>query len=184
MDRIKSDLVEILPKLVDKLTGDHIFLASGVSLSLANDDDVVNMAVGQRFLVVKPGRFPLVEGLTSGAGREEMAHEGDISVNLFCRLNTDRQGEDARWLLDETLGALRCWFEVLQSLHMYDPTAVVDEVEYWILNKPFRCLWWAAEPRAVGRKAPGWGKIASAWELAYTQKLDYPTRIPDGPEFT
>lgn len=184
MDRIQSDLVTILPKLVSKLTDDHIFKSSGVSLSLANDDDVVNMAVGQMFAVIKPGRFLVNQGLAAGAGREAMAHDGEIAINLFCRLNTDRQGEDTNWLLDESLGVLRCWAEIQQSLHMYDPTVTEDEVDYWILNQPMRCLWWAADPRAVGRKAPGWGKIASAWELNYTQKLDYPTRIPDGPEFT
>src|SRR5579884_2855511 len=153
-----TDLATILAAARDKLVADGVFAASACFLTLNPDD--LRFPPSDQFAAVCPGPQRINTGVYVGGGRDIVVVEGQLTVSLWCRLALDQQPRDDSYLTDATLGALRRWRCVVNSLLLYQP---LDGGGNQLLPKGFK--WEGLDSYSRDYQGVGWGCLKSSFSF-------------------
>ena len=144
------------------LSGDRVFE------TLASDEDHLSSPPGDRFVTVRPGRFPADERLYAGSGRWAVGFLGTMRVALFNRVGSDQELRSVKAIRDLTRGMLASWLRILDGLQGFNPVNVSG---HCILKEPMRVVEFSLEPKKAREPHGSWCVLSSTWETKFITDL-------------
>lgn len=122
-----------------------------VFLYLGRADDLAKNPQGERFASIgfRTQRADL--GIVAGGGKEHSAWDASALVNVFARLGTDREMQDARLLKDRSNGVAALVRKVAAAVQLFTGAKHEDGNASWFVQ-PSRIhgITWNPRPIATG----------------------------------
>jgi hypothetical protein len=171
--RLPSYLEDILAAIAAQLASATSLPPSAIHMTL-DPNEPPPVKTGQTMLTYCPASFPLDQPEFAGASIVAPTFNGVLEVSLWIRVLLDQPGRAEAYLTNQVKGGLALMRKIMGSntqpstgLLGFDP---LDDQGNPLLKQPMRMLpsGWRTVP---GQRPPDWRRIASGWELAYTQKL-------------
>ena len=160
--RIATKLQTVVRTIKAKIASDGIVDPSLCFLSLQSDEETVGRAPSDQFVKIYLEEFPAFQAGLTGGGNELLMIEGIWVISIFSRYAADVDWADDSYILDSSNGLLVKWDELLESIHMFDPT---DGDGNFLLVEPMRL---ATGYRMVKQKPiAGWGRIGAPFEIKF-----------------
>lgn len=158
---------ELLSQVVGQLLKGTGFPADCVFDSLASDDAHLRFPAADRFVTVRPDRFPTAPGFTGG-GRALTGFDGSVRVALYYRYAADQELRSTRLLRDRTKGVLGEWLKVLDALQGFAPA---DAAGNALVKEPMRidAGGFRVLPKSVSNQQ--WCVVESTWEMKFIAPL-------------
>lgn len=157
---------EILTALAKQVVAKGGFTADRVFESLADDGDHLDNPPADRFVTIRPMSFPAGTPAVTGGGRLLAGFDGVFRLALFCRVSSDQELRDARFLKDQAKGILKQLQAIYTALEQFSP---VNGAGDCILRQPLRVNQFDIQPRKVARS--GWGVASSTWLAPFTANI-------------
>jgi hypothetical protein len=168
VSRIPTRLQTIVRAVKQKIADDGIIDPSLCFLSMQSDEETVARSPADQFIKIFLEEFPVYSPAVTGGGNETFLIEGIWVISIFWRYAVDVDYSDDAYLLDPNQGLLAKWDELLESLHMFDPT---DADGNLLLVEPMRLAtigYRAAKQKPIA----GWGRIGAPWEVKFSLGLE------------
>lgn len=169
-----------IPKLLDfieaQIAADMGVGRNYVFTSLAEDSDLLEAPPNDRFVAIRPGRFPVDTGTTSGGGRGGMGFNSTWRIALFARLNQDQELRSDQ-LLRSTQGPLAMVWRLLGSgTHGIQLFIPLDDNEDCVLREPGRLVQFDLDAKKIlDGKGKTWWVIPTYWEFKFTADITLET---------
>lgn len=153
--RIEDRLRDVLSANLTDPTKDGL-PPDAIFLSMATDDEHIKSPPRSRFVTIFPGRFPVWQGVYSGAG--ETGFDCSLRVTTFCRRTNDQEFRYSNILRDNE-GILGTTFMVLQALQGWEMPDIADANKS-ALREPMRLV--GSGPELTTKK-----ESANVWILSW-----------------
>lgn len=152
---------------------DKIRLVSGLAeqncfLTLASDDEHIRNPPSGKFITIFPARFPIWQGVYSGAG--ETGFDATFRVTVFVKLLNDQEFRASRVLRDTRDGLLKTMFTPLAGLQGWT-MPLDDDPDKSYLREPMRLVGSGPELVTKKQQANLWILCWTMWEAKFTAIL-------------
>lgn len=135
--------------------------------SEAADEDHLDGPPADRFVVIRPGTFPVGQPMVTGGGRLQTGFDSRFVVSAFARVQSDQELRSGRAMKGRD-GTLALTLAVLTALQLYMP---VDKGGNGLLREPMRLVTFDMTPRRMRAEKSKWSVIPSVWELRFTSNI-------------
>jgi len=171
--RLPSYLEDILAAVAAQLASATGLPPSAIHMTL-DPNEPPPVKTGQTMVTYTPTNFPLDLPEFAGAGIVAPTFNGVLEVSVWLHILLDQPNRAEAYLTNQLKGGLALMRKIMGSntqpttgLLGFDP---LDDQGNPLLKQPMRmtAAGWRTMP---GQRPPDWRRIASAWEIAYTQKL-------------
>jgi hypothetical protein len=159
-------LDDILEAIVAKIASGTGLPKDCVFDSLAEDASHLSFPPADRFITLRPGRFPVGRPGVTGGGRALTGFEGPIRVALFVRLGEDQEFRDTRILRDKSRGAFKLLLKLIDTMQLFAPA---NKDGKGMLREPMRIEDFDFTPRRIGQTS--WVVVPTVWEIKFTAPL-------------
>ncbi len=167
----------LITALKQQLAGDTGLSITSIFASLAEDVDLLQAPVADRFIAIRPGKFPADQPTAAGGGRDLSGFNSTWRIAVFARLKTDQEFKSERLLMDGQ-GPLSLVWSILrgslsssgqQGGQMFTP---LDSDGHCVLREPGRLGGFDLDAkRMTGANDSTWWVIPTYWEFKFTADL-------------
>jgi hypothetical protein len=136
--------------------------------SLADDTDLLDAPPGDKFVAIRPARFPVHAATAAGGGVPLTGFDSAWRIAVFGRIQRDQEFRNGQWLRASD-GPLSLLWSIVRADQMLTP---VDLQGRCLLREPGRLTGFELDAKKLtGKGGQFWSVIPTWWDLKFTAEI-------------